>query len=53
MKIKTFKHVIIELEQRDKDINEFEETNTVKATQTNITNEGFVISTVFYMPKGE
>ena len=36
--------------ERDKDVNEFEETHNVKATQSNVMSDGFV-TTLFYKPE--
>ena len=50
MKIKTFKHNIIEVKQRDTEINAFDEEYNVGAMQTNI--EGtIIVSTVFHRGK--
>lgn len=55
MKIKTFRHDIMNIEERDIDINTFENKMDesgfdVKATQTNNTMK-YIITTVFYQKR--
>ena len=50
--IKTFKHAITNISQRDSDINLFSMDNEIFATQTNNTDE-IIITTVFYKSKSK
>jgi hypothetical protein len=50
--IKTIKHFVSELQQRDKDVNLFSIENEIFATQTNLF-ENQIITTIFYKSKSK
>jgi hypothetical protein len=50
--IKTYKHFLSELTQRDKEVNLFSIENEIFATQTNNT-EKEIITTLFYKSKSK
>ena len=51
--IKTLLHTTKELTQRDKDVNSFYIEHKVFATQTNITLDGNILTTIFYESKSK